>query len=161
MPPSTLSSACKKRMGSISIFGWGLRITWSVLFALTIVLELIPIPGALSLQLCWYFVCKPVVFLLLGFLTPLVFWRFNSLGYGLLSAIAAASALPWMPLLPEGGHPWGYLELTAKLILVFVGFVTGLNARHNRKLNLIYSKVTLDDPRFPVQAPARPPIQSA
>ena len=99
------------RVPAITLFGWGLRVTWSVLF----LLGLLSTPHS-------DLVLRLAVFLLLGVLTPLAYWRFDSLGYALLACLVAAVATGWT-----------YLDLAEKIVLVLVGFIAGLNARYDRQ----------------------------
>jgi hypothetical protein len=84
-----------------------------------------------------YKTLKAVLFVVFGFLTPIAFWRFRSLSYGLV--VAAVSALivellqGWLVFT---GHSFGWLELSAKLFLIFLGFVKGLDARYEGAIRI-------------------------
>jgi hypothetical protein len=115
-----------------------MRLAWILIALLTISLELRPFhnfqPRSVFLMYALFYgykTLKALLFVLFGFLTPIAFWRFRSLSYGLV--IAAVSALVVELLqgwLVFTGHSFGWLELCAKLFLIFVGFVKGLDARY-------------------------------
>ena len=82
-----------------------------------------------------YTTAKAVLFILIGFLSPLTFWRFDSLALGLLCSAGAAGAVEAIQSVSEG-HRGSYLEFAAKLVLLFLGFAYALNARYDRVLKL-------------------------
>jgi hypothetical protein len=64
------------------------KVAWFGLLALTILLEVEPLPLEIYPPLFYSYKCfKGLLFLALGFLTPIAFWRFNSLGKGMLLAL--------------------------------------------------------------------------
>lgn len=131
-----------------------MRLAWALIAVLTISLELSPFH---NFQARFVFVAyvlfygyktlKALLFVIFGFLTPIAFWRFRSLSYGL--AIAAVSAL--IVELLQGwliftGHSFGWLELFAKLFLIFVGFVKGLDARYEGIIRIGSVKLRIAPP---------------
>ena len=136
------------------IFGPYMRLAWTIIAALTISLELSPFHNfEARVVFIAYFLfygykaLKALLFVIFGFLTPIAFWRFQSLTYGLV--IAAVSAL--MVELLQGwlvftGHRFGWLELFAKLFLIFVGFMKGLDARYEGSIRIGRLKVQIAPP---------------
>ena len=126
------------------IFGPVMRLAWVISAVLTISLELSTFHNFESRYvLVAYFLfygykaLKAFLFLTFGFLTPIAFWRFRSLTYGLIIAAVSASMVEGL----QGsfvftGHSFGWLELGAKLFLIFVGFVKGLDARYEGAIRL-------------------------
>ena len=139
------------------IFGPSMRLAWTVIAVLTISLELTPFHNFQArftfvayLLFYGYKTLKALLFLIFGFLTPIAFWRFRSLTYGLV--IAAFSAL--LVELLQGwlvftGHSFGWLELAAKLFLIFVGFMKGLNARYEGAVRIGSLSLPIGEPSSP------------
>jgi hypothetical protein len=126
------------------MFGPYMRLAWILIALLTISLELRPFHNFQSRYVFLmyalfygYKTLKAVLFVVFGFLTPIAFWRFRSLSYGLV--VAAVSALivellqGWLVFT---GHSFGWLELSAKLFLIFLGFVKGLDARYEGAIRI-------------------------
>jgi hypothetical protein len=120
------------------IFGPAMRLAWIVSAVLTISLELSTFHNFESRYVFvayflfyGYKTLKALLFLIFGFLTPIAFWRFRSLTYGLVIAAVSASIVEGIQgSLVFTGHSFGWLELGAKLFLIFIGFVKGLDARY-------------------------------
>ena len=78
-------------------------------------------------------------------LTPFSFWRFNRLAYGAMFAvlsIVVAEAFQGL----SAGHRTSYLELVAKLLVLFTGFAFALELRLDRRIKLGPLSVVLFDP---------------
>jgi hypothetical protein len=116
------------------MFGRGLRLTWTAIFLTTLASEVIPLPLMIPIHFYSYVGAKVLLFLLLGFLTPFTFWRFNSLNYGFLFGASATAivevAQHWIP-----GHTFSLLELLGKWAIIFVGFALSLDARYEGWIN--------------------------
>jgi len=89
-----------------------------------------------------------------GFLSPLAFWRFDSLGLGLLFSILAAGVVEAMQSVSEG-HRGSYVEFAAKLILLFIGFAYALSARYDRVLRFGPLRLDLLDCHRAERLPSR------
>ena len=129
------SSGAPRLAPAVRMFTRNARLSWCILSGIALLSGLIPLPGIAPALFYSYKASKAVVFLLLGFTTPLAFWRFDSLGLGLLfSVIAAGSVELFQTAFP--GHHSSYFEFFVKLLLLLAGFAVGLNARYDRKLQI-------------------------
>ena len=88
-----------------------------------------------------------MLFLALGYTTPLAFWRFNSLGRGMILAAASACAVEMLQGFSPG-HRFSFLELSLKLVVIFVGFAFALNARYEQKISLGWLHIQLKSEHF-------------
>jgi hypothetical protein len=126
------------------IFGPYVRLAWTAIAILTISLELTPFHNfearytfVAYLLFYGYKALKALLFLILGFLTPIAFWRFRSLTYGLIMAAISAFIVELLQgFLVFTGHSFGWFELIAKLFLIFVGFMKGLDARYEGAIRI-------------------------
>jgi hypothetical protein len=113
---------------------------------LTIWCEIAPrSPSLAPLPYYSYTACKAALFVLIGLFSPLTFWRFDSLGLGLLFSALVAGAVEAAQSVSQG-HRGSYLEFAAKLVLLFLGFAYALSARYERVLRLRPFHVALLDP---------------
>ena len=136
MIASTRLAGQGRTSGQVRMFSPAFRIAWAVFFVVTIWCEIAPrSPSLPPLPYYSYTAGKAVLFLLVGFLSPLTFWRFDSLGLGLLFSALAAGAVEGVQSVSEG-HRGSYLEFGAKLVLLFIGFAFALSARYDRGLRL-------------------------
>ena len=132
----------------LRLFGRLLSVAWGLLLIGTMIVELTPRDPTWVPQMFYPItVAKGLMFLLLGFVSPLAFWKFNSLGVGVLFAVITAGAVESLQTLLVGHHA-SYLEFTAKLLLVILGFVLALVARHDRKLQIGPFHIILSDPHL-------------
>ena len=115
---------------TIKLFTRTLQTCWAVLFAITIVSEIYPLRPVPAKVFYSYLIFRGILFVLLGFLTPLAFWRFDSLTLGLLSSVVSAGFVEILQSF-SGGHRASYLEFSAKAAVLFVGFALALNTRYN------------------------------
>src|ERR1700761_1637995 len=129
---------------SLRMFSWAARILWALLFCLLLISELAPRPLFAPLMYYSYSSAKALMFVLLGFLTPLSFWRFDRLGLGALFAVAAAGAAELSQSLFEG-HRSRFAEFLLKLLLLLIGFACALNARYDRKVGFGRFSIRLSD----------------
>jgi hypothetical protein len=152
-----VAASQKSKQNLPLIFGPYMRLAWTVIAVLTISLEISPFHNfEARFTFIAYFLfygyktLKALLFLIFGFLTPIAFWRFRSLTYGLV--IAAVSAL--LVELLQGwlvftGHSFRWLELFAKLFLIFVGFMKGLNARYEGVIRIGSLSLPIAGPSSP------------
>lgn len=147
MGVATDSSPPSRRMRlQLSLFGTLFRTAWFVLLALTLSSELIPRPLDMTpVPLYSYTAAKAVAFLLWGFATPLAFWRFDSLGSGVVSSIAITAIIECAQL-SIGGHRFSWLELAGKLALVFFGFMVALDCRYENRISIGAILICLRNP---------------
>jgi hypothetical protein len=142
----------------LRVFGTSLRVAWLAVAILTTLSEVIPFPllivtphVTLSYSLFYgYKTAKVALFLILGYLTPFTFWRFNSLTAGLLFATLSAALVESLQGLGiSHGHRFSWLELTVKLCLVLIGFTLALEARYEGSLKLGKRRIVLTGPHLP------------
>ncbi len=120
----------------LSAFNITPKLAWCSLLAVTIFLEVEPLPPLIYPPLFYSYKClKGVLFFALGYLTPLSFWRFNSLGRGVLLAIISAIGIELIQGFFQG-HRFSFFELALKLLVIFAGFAFALNARYDQKISL-------------------------
>ena len=121
---------------SIRSFSKGLRITWLVIFAVTIVSEVYPFPLLPPAPFYSIWGVKLLLFLVLGFIGPLAFWRFNALNRGIMLAAGSAAFVEVLQGALGHGHAFHWYELLVKLGLILAGFIVGLGAVHDRQIVL-------------------------
>ncbi|MGA8596241.1 MAG: VanZ family protein [Bryobacteraceae bacterium] len=124
------------------------KLGWFGLLALTIFLEVEPLPQEIYPPLFYsYKLLKGVLFFALGYLTPLAFWRFNSLGRGMLLAALSACAVEMLQGFFQG-HRFSLFELGLKLLVIFAGFALALNARYEQRISLGWWRIQLKSEHF-------------
>jgi hypothetical protein len=129
------SEAPEKSMPTLRMFTWTLRLSWFILSILLLLAELLPRPNFAPLMYYSYSGAKVLMFVSLGFLTPLTFWRFDRLGLGVLFSVAAAG-LAELSQSAFPGHRSSFPEFLLKLLLLVIGFTVALNVRYDRRLAL-------------------------
>jgi hypothetical protein len=138
----------KKSSPTITMSGSVIRTVWSVVFVTTLASEIVPLPPLAPLPFYPYVGGKALLFFILGFLTPLTFWRFNSLNYGFLFGATATAIVEisqhWIP-----GHTFSILELLGKWAIIFAGFALSLDARYEGQINAGFFQVLLRNKHLP------------
>jgi hypothetical protein len=125
---------------TVPMFSVPLRALWFLLLACTLASELVPLSVAFeaqfsSLTFHCYEAAKLVAFVAFGFLTPIAWWRYNSLGIGALFAIATTAIVEFgQAFIP--GHRASAIELVVKLALLFIGFATALDIRKYQQVTI-------------------------
>jgi hypothetical protein len=76
---------------SIRSFGKSLRISWLIVFAITILSEVYPFPLLPPGLFYTIWAVKLLLFLVLGYMAPLAFWWFNALNRGIVLAAGSAA----------------------------------------------------------------------
>jgi hypothetical protein len=110
---------------------------WVTVAMVTVIADIMPVSLHLPRPVFYsYKTTKVILFVLLGYLGPLTFWRFDSLGLGALFALGSAATVEVLQGWIQSGHAFSLFELAAKLFLIGAGFVTALNARYDGELNL-------------------------
>jgi hypothetical protein len=134
---------------SLRAFSPSLRLAWIAIAVLTVVSELIPFPPIVPPPLFYtYKTAKILLFLIIGYMAPLTFWRFNSLTFGVIFAAFSAGLVECLQGLSHG-HRFSWFELAAKLCLIFVGFSFALDARYERAIRLGPLRIALVGPHLP------------
>lgn len=119
---------------SLRVFTRSLRLTWMSIAAVTVLLEVIPIPLMPPAPFYAYCAGKIALFLLLGYFAPLAFWSFNVLNRGIILAALSACCVESFQGLLHHGHSFHWYELIVKLVFILIGFAFGLNARYDRRI---------------------------
>ena len=135
MHTSSCSGSPHVHMPLVRLFTWRVRLWWMALFVMLLLSELLPRPNFGPLLYYSYSGAKALMFLLMGFLTPLTFWRFDRLGLGVIFSIFGAGVAE-MSQSTLAGHRSSFLEFLLKLILLVTGFGLGLSVRYDRKLSV-------------------------
>jgi hypothetical protein len=132
----------------VRAFGNTLRLLWLAVVITTIFLEVMP--AHFEQPLFYVYKCtKGVLFIALGYLTPLTFWRFSALNRGLLFAAASAATVEILQGLIGNGHKFSWLELAAKLGIIAFGFVLALDARYEREIAIGGLRIRLASEKLP------------
>ncbi len=126
----------------LPLFSKALRILWVLCVIVTLVAEVIPMPLIRPSLFYSYKTFKAISFLCFGFVTPLAFWRFDSLGFGILVAVLMTMLIEAIQA-PIMGHSFSWLELGAKVLIIFLGFLLGLNARYDQQISFGPLRVNL------------------
>lgn len=130
---------------SLRVFTRGIRITWLAIAAITILLEVIPIPLMAPLRFYSYCAVKALLFMLLGYMAPLAFWPFNQLNRGILFAALSACFVESMQGVVRHGHSFHWYELIIKLLIILLGFSLALTARYDREVSIGPLRIRLMD----------------
>ena len=118
---------------TVPMFSKIVRSLWLLVLACMLVSELVPLTLAFeahfsTLVFHSYEVAKLVMLVVFGFLTPLSWWRYKSLGAGAIFAIATTVLVEvGQTFIP--GHRTSILELAVKLVCLFAGFAAALDVR--------------------------------
>jgi hypothetical protein len=101
-----------------------------------VVVEVIPRPITWPpLPYYSYQISKLIGFVVLGYLTPLVFWRFGSLGRGVAFGLVTTAGIEGIQGMIEG-HRFSIFEMIVKLVLVMIGFGLALLARFDKQIHV-------------------------
>jgi hypothetical protein len=119
---------------AIRSFSKSLRICWLVIFAITVVSEVYPFPLLPPGTFYSIWTVKLLLFLILGYMGPLAFWRFNALNRGIVLAAGSAALVEFLQGALGHGHAFHWYELLVKLALILAGFIVGLGAMHDRQI---------------------------
>ncbi len=129
------TAASHFRQVVLPVFSWRLRILLLVIVAVTIASEVVPLPNLAPPEFYAYKCSKGILFLLLGSVTPLALWRFDSMNRGLGFAAVSATLVEVSQIFIPG-HRFSILELLAKLALIFLGFIVSMNMLYERKIRI-------------------------
>ena len=133
---------------SITILNATFRLAWITVVAITVMAEVMPAHFAPAVFYS-YKVAKGFLFLTLGYLTPLTFWRFHSLNRAFLFAAASASAVELLQKFIGNGHSFSFVELLAKLAVIAFGFLLALDACYEREIRVGPLRVRLVSEHLP------------
>jgi hypothetical protein len=115
------------------VFGKPLKLFWAMLALAAIAIELVPAhyPAGVFVTQNW---TKAGLFLLLGYLAPMAFWRFSYLTASILASAASAILVELIQAMVAHGHRFSWIELGVKLALLAAGFLIALDVRYERDL---------------------------
>jgi hypothetical protein len=121
----------------MKVFTPTLRILWIVMVVVTIIGEVVILPTKPPLPPVPHYaykIGKLLLFVAVGYLAPLAFWRFNALTRGLALAFVSAMGVETLQGLLGRGHSFHWYEMLLKLGLIFFGFALALDARYERRI---------------------------
>jgi hypothetical protein len=115
------------------MFGKPIKLLWAVLVLAAIAFELVPAhyPAGVFVTQNWF---KASLFLALGYLAPMAFWRFSYLNASILASAASAVLVEVIQAMLANGHRFSWVELAVKLLLLAAGFVIALDVRYEHDL---------------------------
>jgi hypothetical protein len=125
---------------SVAMFSIPVRSVWLLVLMGTLISELVPLSLTFESRFSpivfhSYQAAKLIAFWCLGFLTPLAWWHYKRLGIGVLFTVAITATVEIMQsLIP--GHRTSAVELMVKIVLLFTGFVSGLDVRKYQQLTV-------------------------
>lgn len=128
----------------VRLFTPWIRVAWILVFCIIMLAESIPVPLVHPVLFYSFLFFKAAFFVVLGFVTPLAFWRFDSLGLGVLfSALGAMAGELIQSISP--GHSTSMKEFAGKLLLLLFGFALALHVRYDRRIQLGALRLSLED----------------
>ena len=121
---------------SLTMFSRVFRSVWLATVLLTTIVEITPFHSEGMPRYVFYSwkAFKCLLFLALGWETPLTFWKSNTLTNGLLLGFISAGTIECIQGLVVG-HSFSPFELIAKMLIIVTGFLLGLIARHDEIVN--------------------------
>lgn len=129
----------------LPVFTAWMRGFWFAAVLATVISETVYVPLMAPVYFYSYCAMKGFFFLLVGYLAPLAFWRFNALNRGILYAALSSTAVEALQLLVPNGHRFHWYELVLKLAVILFGFALALDARYERETAAGPIRVVLDD----------------
>lgn len=123
----------------LKVFTPTLRVTWVLIVVVTVVVEVLLLPTNPPLPPIPHYsykIFKLLLFVAVGYLAPLAFWRFNALNRGILLAAASAASVETLQGIIGQGHSFHWYEMLAKLALILLGFAIALDARYERQISV-------------------------
>ncbi len=129
--PSKHDNSIELRLRAFSL---PIKAVWAIIVTVTVTSEIMPIPLMPPVPFYSYKLAKAICFVVLGYLAPLAFWRFNALNRGILLAAISAATVESLQGLLHHGHSFHWYELLVKLGLILFGFTLALDARYERAI---------------------------
>ena len=123
---------------TLRVFTPALRMVWIAIVSITVVVEVILLPTNPPLPPIPHYsykLFKLLLFVAVGYLAPLAFWRFNALNRGILLAAVSSMGVETLQSLIGRGHSFHWYELLLKLGLILLGFALALDARYERQIS--------------------------
>jgi hypothetical protein len=135
--------------GGMEMFGRAIRLFWIAFAVAAVISEITPAAGLPVWVFYSYKISKGILFFVWGYFTPLSFHRFNRLNRGLLLAIVSAAVVEVLQGKIGNGHRFSFIELTAKVVLISLGFVVALEARYQRAIIIGKWRIRLTSQHIP------------
>lgn len=123
----------------LRVFTPTLRILWIAVVIVTIISEVLLLPTNPPLPPVPHYsykIFKLLLFIAVGYLAPLAFWRFNALNRGIMLAAVSAMGVETLQGLIGRGHSFHWYEMLLKLGLILLGFALALDARYERQISV-------------------------
>jgi len=123
----------------LKVFTPTLRIAWILIVAITIVSEVVLLPTNPPLPPIPHYsykIFKLLLFVSVGYLAPLSFWRFNALNRGIMLSAVSAMGVEGLQGLIGRGHSFHWYEMLLKLGLILLGFALALDARYEHQISV-------------------------
>ena len=130
----------------LPVFGPLMRSVWALVLSATILSEVLPIPPMSLTLYCVYCATKAVLFLAVGYLTPLAFWRCDHRGF--IAVAACSCGFEVLQSLVSQGHAFHWYEMILKMVLIIIGFGVALEARDERRILHGPIRIRLVSPLF-------------
>lgn len=133
MLSSPQSNGSSPAIVNVPMFSLPIRILWLLVVGGTLLSQLVPLTLAFEAQFStltfhFYQAAKLAAFFVFGFLTPLAWWRYQTLGRGILFGIVTTAIVEiGQSFIP--GHRSSVIELCVKVTLIITGFALALDIR--------------------------------
>jgi hypothetical protein len=134
MPGDIASHSLSSSGPSVRIFTPTIRCIWIGTVLLTVASEIIFLPLLPPVEHYTYKFVKALLFIAVGYLAPLSFWRFNALTKGIFLALISSVFVETLQGVIAKGHSFHWYELLLKLALILFGFSRALDARYERRI---------------------------
>ena len=130
----------------LPVFGPLMRSIWAVVLSATILSEVLPLPPMALALFCTYCATKAALFVAVGYLTPLAFWRCDHRGFFVVAVCACLFEI--LQTLVSHGHAFHWYEMILKMVLIIIGFGIALEARDERRILHGPVRIRLVSPLF-------------
>jgi glycopeptide antibiotics resistance protein len=139
---------------SLRLFGRSIQVIWMGILGLTVLSEIYPFPLIPPLPFYTIRCTKLLLFFLVGYVVPFGFWRFRSLGVGIIFAFASTVFIEVLQGWLGHGHALHWYEMLVKVILIFGGYCMGCGGVYKR-LGTVDESVRGVDPEWLSERPRR------
>src|SRR5271170_7148502 len=108
----------------LPVFGLLVRSIWVVVLLATVLSEVLPLPPMSLTLFLTYCATKAVLFVAVGYLTPLAFWRCDHRGFIVVAACSCVFEI--LQTFIAHGHAFHLYAMILKVVLILIGFATAL-----------------------------------
>jgi hypothetical protein len=130
----------------LPVFGLLVRSIWVVVLLATVLSEVLPLPPMSLALFLTYCATKAILFLAVGYLTPLAFWRCDHRGFIVVAACSCVFEI--LQTFISHGHAFHWYEMILKVVLILVGFAAALEARDEQRILDGPVRIQLASPLF-------------